>query len=107
MAKGRRKSAKRPSQRTGAAARPRPARARGVAADATDELTEAQLKRALADAHDEQAATSEVLKLISASPGDLRPVFEAILENATRICEAEFGNLYLYEGGAFRAGCDA
>ena len=51
---------------------------------------------------EEQTATSEVLGVISSSPGELEPVFQAMLENATRICEAKFGALQLRENGAFR-----
>jgi hypothetical protein len=59
--------------------------------------------RELSEAREQQAAAAEVLQVISSSPGALEPVFETMLGNATRICEATFGVLYLFEGNAFRA----
>ena len=56
----------------------------------------------LSEALEQQAATSEVLRVISSSPGELQPVFEALLANAVRICEAKIGTLYLREGDGFR-----
>jgi GAF domain-containing protein len=59
-------------------------------------------KRELSETLERQTATSEVLSVISSSPGALEPVFQAMLANATRLCEAKFGTLYLPEGGGFR-----
>ena len=56
----------------------------------------------LSEALEQQTATSEVLKIVSSSPGELEPVFEAMLANATRICEAQLGVLMMFEAGAFR-----
>src|SRR5262249_36083662 len=59
--------------------------------------------RELAEAREQQTATSEVLRVISNSAGKLEPVFDAMLENALRICEAKFGMLHRYSDGAFVA----
>ena len=63
---------------------------------------EQQRTRELSESLEQQTATSEVLKVISSSPGELEPVFNAMLENATRICEAKFGVLFRSEGDAVR-----
>ena len=59
--------------------------------------------RELSEALEQQTATSEVLRVISSSPGELEPVFKAMLENAVRICDASFGMLFQFEDSAWRA----
>jgi signal transduction histidine kinase len=93
--KSRRKSSK-PKRRNA----PTAARRRGSAA-AAPETEVARLNRELHEALEQQAATSEVLRVISSSPGDLQPVFSAVLKAATGICGAKFGVLFRFEGGSF------
>jgi hypothetical protein len=81
---------------------PKAARRRG-SASSVGKVTDAALTSELVEAREQLTATSEVLKIISSSPGELQLVFNAMLENATRICEAKFGVLYRCEGDAVRA----
>src|SRR5262249_51645256 len=73
------------------------------AAQAVIALENTRLLNELRESLLQQTATSEVLGIISSSPGELEPVFRAMLENATRICEAKCGNLFLREQDSFRA----
>jgi GAF domain-containing protein len=73
------------------------------AAQAVIAIENTRLLNELRESLERQTATSDILQIISSSPGELEPVFRAILESAVRICEARFGTLYLREGDGYRA----
>ncbi len=96
-----------PKRRPGKSGKRRraPKAVRGSTASVAD--LQAQVKtltRQLSESLEQQTATSEVLKVISSSPGELEPVFNAMLANAVRLCEAKFGILFLADGEAFHTG---
>src|SRR6516165_7434140 len=101
---------KRRSSAVGKPAKPRgpkrstPKRGNAPKAVRDQETQLARLTRQRDHALEQLSAASDVLKVISSSPGDLQPVFDAIVEHATRICEARIGNLFLYDQaqGSFR-----
>src|SRR5262249_30126772 len=76
---------------------------KNFATQAVVAIENTRLLSELRESLSQQTATSEVLRIISRAPGELEPVFNAILENATRICEAKLGNMFVREGDSFCA----
>ena len=101
--RGRRQTSKRPGKR------PRVPRAEssdaptGRISDAVSQEELDRITRERDEALEQQAAIADVLRIISSAPGNLEPVFNAILENTTRICEAKLGTMFLCEGDTIRA----
>jgi two-component system, NtrC family, sensor kinase len=61
-------------------------------------LANAELEKKLAEALEQQAATSEILRIIRSSPGNIQPVFDTIAANAVRLCSARMGAVHLFDG---------
>src|SRR3984957_10601155 len=97
LTKGRRRKAAKPIRRNAPNA---PVRSSSSYRETETDV--ARLSRELSEALEQQKATSDLLQVISGSPGNLDPVFQAMLENAVGICGANFGNMFLYEDNAFR-----
>ncbi len=93
--KGRRRKAPQPKRRSA-----RKVVARSNSSPTVEETEVARLGRELSEAVEQQTATSEVLQVISRSPRDVQPVFEAVLENAVRLCDAKFGTINSWDGDA-------
>jgi two-component system, NtrC family, sensor kinase len=79
---------------------PRRPNAPKASAAFNDETKVARLTHELREAVEQQSATSEVLRVISSYPDDPHPVFQAMLQNAVRLCDAKFGNIYSWDGDA-------
>jgi two-component system, NtrC family, sensor kinase len=101
-----RRGARRPPVKSRRTKQPKAARKAPATHSSVDHAQEQlveRLKRERDEAVELQAASAEVLKIIGSSPGDMKPVFEAMLGRALRICDAKFGHILLYDGERFHA----
>ena len=95
LTKGRRRTAPKPERRNAPKAVPR-----SNSSPSSEDTVVARLTRELRETTQQHTATSEILRVISNSPADLQPVFQAMLKNAVRLCDAKFGNIYRWDGDA-------
>ena len=93
--KGRRRKAPKPKRRNAPKTAPR-----SKSSPRSEDTAVARLTHELRETTEQQTATSEILRVISSSPSDLQPVFQAMLKNAVRLCDAKFGNIYRWDGDA-------
>ena len=93
--KGSRRKAPKPKRRNAPKASPR-----SKSSPRSEDTAVARLTHELRETTEQQTATSEILRVISSSPSDLQPVFQAMLKNAARVCDAKFGNIYRWDGDA-------
>ena len=99
---GQRLKAQRPKRQSSGTVASKPAN-RTTPSAASEQGEIARLTRELNEAREQQTAASEVLRVISSSSFDLQPVFATMLEKAVRICDATFGNIFRWDGEAFRS----
>ena len=93
--KGRRRKAPKPERRNAPKTAPR-----SKSSPSSEDTVVARLTHELRETTEQHSATSEILRVISTAPSDLQPVFQAMLKNAVRLCDAKFGNIYRWDGDA-------
>ena len=93
--KGRRRKAAKPERRDAPETAPR-----SKSSPTSEDTVVARLTRERRETTEQHTATSEILRVISSSPSDLQPVFQAMLKNAAQLCDAKFGNIYRWDGDA-------